>query len=69
MTVLTKENILQIVKKRTEIDPTTGRAKTNAQIAKEMNVHASTIMRWTKKLRESGRDVPKRKGGLEEIKL
>lgn len=68
MSTLTKENILSIAKLRKEKNED-GSPKTNAQIAKELGVSESTVIRWAKRLRESGRDVPIRKGGLPKIEL
>lgn len=60
--LLTKEKILSIEKHREQ-------GKTNAEIAELLGTSESTIIRWVKRLRESGRDVPKRVGGGKKIEL
>lgn len=53
--MLTREQILSIPKMRK-------RKMTNEQIAAELKTHPTTIIRWVRKLREAGHDVPKLQG-------
>ena len=53
--MLTKDQILKIPKMRKTMN--------NVEIAKELKTHPTTIIRWARRLREAGHDVPKLKGG------
>ena len=68
MSKLTKEKILSIARLRNEKNPD-GTPKSNAQIAKELDVSESTVIRWARRLRESGRDIPIMKRGVRRIEL
>lgn len=59
--MLKKEDILKIPKMRETMSP--------VDIAKHFDVNVSTIVRWMKRLREAGHDVPKAKGGVKKIEL
>ena len=60
--MLSKERIMEIPKLLKS-------GKTPNEIADKLGVHISTVTRWCKRLRESGYDVPKRKGGVQKIIL
>ena len=60
--MLRREDILKIPDMRKA-------GKTQAQIAKDLGVSISTIVRWMGRLRIAGYDVPKSKGGIKKIEL
>ncbi len=59
---LNKEQIIGIEEKRKS-------GMTNSQIAQNLQVSVGTIVRWVKRLRDSGREVPKRKPGFAKLEL
>jgi len=60
--MLTREKILQIPKMRKE-------GLTNSEIAEKLGTSEPSVIRWVKRLRESGHNVPPRTGGTKRIEL